>query len=100
MYTDNTTSGDSFVIAGSNSTAYTHIASLSNASKSISHLVPYYYGNIPVYYRYDSFIIPVDSDVRINKNGIVNCGEILQFGSGDFTIKGSHGLNGIDFIEN
>ena len=84
MYTDNT-SVSNFIIAGSDSTAYTHITLLSNAAKSISHLVPTYAVNIPVYYRYDSFIIPVDSDVRINKNGIVNCGEILQFGSGDFT---------------
>lgn len=89
-----------FRVEGSDSSEYTHITYLSDASKSLAFLAPAYSNNVPVYYRYDSFIVPVDSNVQINKNGIVNCGEILQFDTDNLTIKGSHGLNGNDFIEN
>lgn len=51
---------------------------LTDSSKIVSHVEIYYYTSMPTYYRSDSFICPVGSDVQFNKNGIINAGHFYE----------------------
>ena len=72
-YTDNSTD-TTFNVLGGNK-GYQHKICITPNNKTIQKLEIYYYTSLPVYYRLDSYIVPVDS-LRINKNGILE-GSIL-----------------------
>jgi hypothetical protein len=50
---------------------------ITDASKSVSHMTSYYYTSIPVYYRWDSHVIPVDTP-SVNKTGVFNVESLIS----------------------
>ena len=48
---------------------------ITTAGKTVSHMTSYYYTSIPVYYRWDSYIIPYVTE-NINKQGVVSAGDL------------------------
>lgn len=74
-YTDGTKDYNLYLVGGSKGFVHTQIITPEN--KSIDHVEVGYYVNQYVYYRWDSYICPV-SDIKTNKNGIFNCGNIIE----------------------
>lgn len=50
---------------------------ITDASKSVSHMTSYYYTSIPVYYRWDSHVMPV-STPSVEHQGIVNAESLIS----------------------
>lgn len=48
---------------------------VTDANKSVSHMASYYYTSIPVYYRWDSYVIPFTTS-NINKEGVLTFGAL------------------------
>lgn len=74
-YTDG--SSESFTFTGNKTSpkGWQHKFIITNAAKTVSHLESYYYTSIPVYYRWDSYIMPyVDSS--IDKEGVFIMGTL------------------------
>lgn len=82
FYTDGTStySSNSLIITGnsSNPMGFQHKVFYSDPSKSISHLITYYYIGVNVYYRWDSVIIPMLNSTSVEKTGIVDTGQFRE----------------------
>ena len=76
-YSDNTYL-NMVINSGSDGTGWNHKEAITDASKSVNRVEVYYYTNLPVYYRYDSFIIPLTANAHINKNGVLNCDDVVE----------------------
>ena len=48
-----------------------------DASKSVAYMASYYYTSIPVYYRWDSYVMPVDMP-SVNKTGVFNVESLIS----------------------
>lgn len=75
-FTDNTT--ESFVFIGP--TGWNHKKIITDASKSIDRISFYYYAGISVFYRWDSYISPVDENSKVNvqKTGVFNSAQVIE----------------------
>lgn len=94
-------------VTGAENKGFQHKFFISDASKKCDRLNVYYARNLPTYYRYDSFIVPVEQ-TSFNKNGIIDSGfyieglESINTISSDTNLGMSIGKFGIDvedFIE-
>ena len=71
--------GTSYDLAkeGGENIGFQHIYYISDDTKEIDSISVYYYTSIAVYYRYDSFIVPI-SETSFNKTGIINSGFYIE----------------------
>ena len=75
-YTDNTTESFAYTGGGSNS-GFHHKKIITPITKSIKSLEIYYYTSSPVYYRWDSYIVPVET-LNINKQGQILTAQTIE----------------------
>lgn len=76
-YTDGTSDGLTVTGSSASPKGWQHKFLITSPTKTVSHMGSYYYTSIPVYYRWDSYVIPYhDSD--INKQGVVNASNLLN----------------------
>lgn len=88
-YTDGT--NDYVVVKGNvnNPIGFQHKIFYTNKSKTIQNIQMLYATGQPIYLRWDSMIIPVESNTEINKTGIIKTGQFrenfeeAQIGEGD-----------------
>lgn len=88
-YTDGT--GNSVIVKGdiNNPVGFQHKIFYTDKSKTIQNIQIQYSTGQPFYLRWDSMIIPVESNTEINKNGIIKTGQFrenfegTQIGEGD-----------------
>lgn len=55
-----------------------HKHAITTAGKSIKGIHSYYYTSVPVYYRWDSYIIPYTENLNITRTGQTNTGHIVE----------------------
>lgn len=105
VYTDGTYVN--LVVTGGENIGFQHKNYISDANKTVDRVSSYYHVSQPTYYRYDSFIVPVEQ-TSFNKNGIIDSGfyieglESINTISSDTNLGMSIGKFGIDvedFIE-
>ena len=93
-------------VTGAENKGFQHEYFISDVSKKCDRLNVYYARNLPTYYRYDSFIVPI-SDVKFNKTGVINSGFYIE-GLTSLTSSthptqsmqiGKYGINAEEFIE-
>lgn len=77
FYTDGTTDG-TFVVTGGSGKGFQHRQLVTNASKSVWFISPYYYVSEPVYYRCDSFICPLANTTTAKKSGIITSSNFTE----------------------
>ena len=80
-YTDGTRTNFAVVIGGQgdNKKGFQHIQFISDKSKVLKAMDVYYYVSLNVYYRLDSFIMPlVEDNLHINKQGIINTNNYVE----------------------
>lgn len=70
--------GTSYNIGQAKTNGFKHFTYLSTTGKSIDRLSVYYYTSINVYYRGDSFIVPIINNTNITKAGIINSGAFVE----------------------
>lgn len=73
-YSDGT--NEEFVFTGPNK-GWNHKKLITNASKTVNRLEIYYYTSMPVYYRWDSYIIPINNQ-EITNNGQIKTNSIVE----------------------
>lgn len=97
-YTD--TSGENVILEGdrNNRKGYQHVRFISDPSKSVQGYTIYYYIGDPVFYRYDSYIIE-NTPNNFNKNGIIDCGQVIQNNNDTVDIIKCGGIYTSDIIE-
>ena len=71
---------------------------ITDASKSVSYMTSYYYTSIPVYYRWDSYIIPY-VEAGINKEGILTFGTLNNIQSETAAIQKGGTIYAENFYE-
>ena len=87
VYSDSTT----YNIGQAKTNGFKHFTYLTTAGKSVDRLSVYYYTSLNVYYRGDSFIVPMVNTTNIERTGIVNSSEFVEtilptaFGEGYIT---------------
>lgn len=76
-YTDGTNSGDTLIAIGNaNKPGFQHKQLLTDATKSISRIAVSYVADYNTYYRWDSYICPVDKE-QITQTGITNTTQVI-----------------------
>ena len=77
IYYDDGTSSTDFRLIGSDGAGFQHKILITPAGKSISRINVYYGYNLPVYYRWDSYIAPITAS-NVNKVGQLNTCDIIE----------------------
>lgn len=76
-YTDDSTYN--LTVVGADGKGFQHLEYLSDASKSVKKFTVYYYTSTPVYYRADSFVVPLSNTNSINKKGICATSDFTEY---------------------
>lgn len=76
-YSDGTS--ESFVFTGNHSSpiGFQHKRIITPTSKNLNRLVIYYYTSVPVYYRWDSYVSPVNT-TGFEKSGIIRISDFIE----------------------
>lgn len=76
-YTDGTYNSTA-VITGGSGIGFQHRVFVTDASKSVRDFNVYYYTSTPVYYRADSYVVPLTNNTNVTKNGILTSGDFTE----------------------
>lgn len=77
VYTDGTAANLTCVGNKEEPKGWQHKFLVTDATKSVKCMTSYYYTSIPVYYRWDSYVIPVDTP-SVNKTGVFNVESLIS----------------------
>lgn len=77
IYYDDGTSTTTFRVTGGDGVGFQHKRLITPAGKTISRINVYYGYNLPIYYRWDSCIVPITS-INTTKQGQLNHAECIE----------------------
>lgn len=77
-YTDGT-QNKSAITRGGDNKGWQHIVYVTDSSKSVRDIDVWYYSSLNVYYRLDSYIMPLSNQSNISKAGVINSAEIIEY---------------------